>query len=224
MQTLTNKQLKVILKDHAIWLKDRTKGRRADLIDVDFTKTTLDLTHQNFQYARLDDSDFSGMHLEGSDFQHAHLSHVRFRKTHLSCTLFNHADCEEANFEEANLFKAIFENAHIKLAIFCNACLEGANMRWTYAVGTSFFNANLFNTDFSHSTLDEADFQGAILIQTCFSLSLCDSAWNFHCDQQLIWQLLGNICKLKCYDLEVLDIQKELSKFAKRYIPPTIEE
>ena len=59
---MTSDELKAILADHAAWLVDNSKGKRADLSDAD-------LSGANLRYAYL-----RGANLRGADLSDADLS------------------------------------------------------------------------------------------------------------------------------------------------------
>ena len=72
MKTYTEKELKKILKDHALWLKNPKIGKNANLRRVNLSQA--DLSEANLSQADLSKSDLSYINLSGANLSKADLS------------------------------------------------------------------------------------------------------------------------------------------------------
>ena len=106
-------ELQAILADHAEWLADNTKGKRADLSGADLSGA--DLSGADLSGADLSGADLRGANLRGADLQWADLSGADLRGANLSG-----ADLREADLREADLRGADLREAN----------LRGADLRW----------------------------------------------------------------------------------------------
>lgn len=125
MKKITQKELDIILRDHELWLKDNTKGKRAILDKYDFRKMILKdknfkkaiLCWSNFQAAVLDNSDFSEADLRYCNLCDTDCKGTNFSKAFLRFTIFGEADLRKANFTEAILDYTIFTESNMRGAI-----------------------------------------------------------------------------------------------------------
>jgi hypothetical protein len=109
MTTREQQKLAEILRLHAEWIADNTKGKRADLRGAD-------LERANLRGADLERADLEGANLSGADLEGANLSGADLRW----------ADLRWANLEGANLSGANLEGANLSGANLEGANLEGA--------------------------------------------------------------------------------------------------
>lgn len=126
---MTQIELQEVLKKHAEWLDDNTKGERADFTGADFTWA-------NFTGADLTNADFTNAKLNGADFTNANLIN---------------ADFTNANFTDADLTWANFTGAN-----FTGADLTDAELTWANFTGADFTGADLTNANFTNANLSEA--------------------------------------------------------------------
>lgn len=103
--------LREILEQHALWLQDRTQGKRADLSG-----------------AKLYGIDLSYANLSGADLTYADLSHADLRKANLSYANLSFANLHDANLSGANLSGAELNNAYLSGANLSGANLSGAEL------------------------------------------------------------------------------------------------
>lgn len=129
LKTITQEELNIILKEHELWLKDNTTGKRADLKWYDFRKMILknknfrkaDLCWSNFQAAILDNSDFSEADLRYCNLCDTDCKGTNFSKSFLRFTIFGEANLRKANFTESILDYTIFTESNMRGAIIDRA-------------------------------------------------------------------------------------------------------
>ena len=110
----TQKELESILKDHADWLEDQTKGKRANLQYANLQSANLqsaDLQSANLQYANLQSAN-----LQSANFQHANLQSANFQHANLQCANLQSANLQSANLQYANLRYANLRYADLRYA------------------------------------------------------------------------------------------------------------
>ena len=103
MKTLTNEELRDILDQHALWLQDNTKGKRANLSGADLSRAILsgaNLHEANLRGANLSETNLSEANLNGADLHNAY---------------FNDADLSGANLINSNWKDAV--NINVQNAI-----------------------------------------------------------------------------------------------------------
>jgi hypothetical protein len=106
---MNQEELRVILKNHALWLADSTTGARAILRDADLSG------------AILRDADLSGAILSRADLRGANLYLAILRDADLRDADLSRADLRDANLSGANLRSAILSRADLR-----DANLSGA--------------------------------------------------------------------------------------------------
>jgi uncharacterized protein YjbI with pentapeptide repeats len=89
-------ELNKILKQHSLWLKDNTKGKRADLLGAYLIGANL--YEADLREADLREADLQGANLLGADLRGANLKGANLQGADLSG-----ANLEGANLEEVNL-------------------------------------------------------------------------------------------------------------------------
>jgi uncharacterized protein YjbI with pentapeptide repeats len=87
----TKEQLDKIISDHAEWLKDKSKGARANL-------SSADLRYANLSYANL-----SYANLRYADLSYANLSYANLRSANLRYADLSSADLRSADLRYADL-------------------------------------------------------------------------------------------------------------------------
>lgn len=71
---MEEKELKEILTTHKEWLKDKSKGERADLQDADLQDANL--RYADLRYANLQGTDLQRANLRGADLRDANLRYA----------------------------------------------------------------------------------------------------------------------------------------------------
>ena len=133
MRNISRKELKKILKEHELWLKNEG-GKRADLSDADLR--CADLAYANLRYADLSDADLSYADLSNANLRGAYLRFIDLRyanleDTNLICTNLEYADLNNADLSEADLRYANLNDANLEHADLENANLLCADLRCT---------------------------------------------------------------------------------------------
>jgi len=109
---MSEKDLKVVLKRHKLWLDGSPAGERANLIGANFSYAKL--SYANFSYARLSGANFRDADLSYANFRDARLSYANFRDADLSYADFRDADLSGANFTGADLKGSLGNMRQIK--------------------------------------------------------------------------------------------------------------
>ncbi|KAL1110001.1 hypothetical protein AAG570_014017 [Ranatra chinensis] len=103
--------IKEILEQHAEWLDDFNKGKRADLRDADLQDADLqdadlqraNLRRANLQDADLQDADLQGANLRGANLQGANMQYANLRGANMQGANLRGANLQGANMQYANL-------------------------------------------------------------------------------------------------------------------------
>jgi len=133
MKTYTEKELSLILKQHEMWLINRSSGKRADLSDANLSGANLSDT--NLRYANLSNADLRYADLSGANLSDANLRYADLRYANLSNADLRYADLSGANLSDANLryadlSGANLSDANLKYANLSDADLRYANLRY----------------------------------------------------------------------------------------------
>lgn len=96
---MNQKEIKKILEEHSKWLKDPTRGKKADF-------SNKDLRYATFTCAILENANFEGANLSYADFRFANL-----KNTNLKNVNFYNAHLLNANLLGANLDGTNLEGA-----------------------------------------------------------------------------------------------------------------
>ena len=95
---MTHDELQVILAGHKEWLKDNTKGKRADLRDANLRDA--DLSDANLRYADLSDANLSdAINLKGANLRDANLKGANLRDADLLC-IGNHKELKTLQLDK----------------------------------------------------------------------------------------------------------------------------
>ena len=122
---------------------------------------------------------------------------------------FKGADLSNANLKGANLAGAILEGANLTKANLEGANLEGANFRYTNLRGADLCYANILGAEFTC-----ADLRGAKFEYSCLPLWLWCGA---KVDEDVIYQLLHQVCSLACDSNEFKEIKDIIKIHAKKF-------
>ena len=111
MKNISQEELKEILKEHEMWLKDEEGGERADLRYADLSG------------ANLTGADLSNADLTGADLRCVDLTYADLTSTNLSNTDLRYTNLKHAKLNDANLINTDLSGANL-----WNADLIGANL------------------------------------------------------------------------------------------------
>jgi len=107
----TEEELKEILANHKLWLKDESKGKRANLFDAN-------LSGANLESANLSDANLERANLFGANLFGANLFGANLFGANLESANLSDANLERANLSGANLFGANLFGANLDFSAF----------------------------------------------------------------------------------------------------------
>ena len=153
-----------IMEEHSLWLKDKEKGKRADLKDRDLSE--LDLSGMDFSYA-----DMEGVNLMNAKLVGANLSHAFLRQAYLHKVDMTGATIEGAEFSDSDITLAILSDCKGNGARFDYACMWDCQIKNATLQKSSFFGAQICNCNFAGSDLEKscfvcADFDDSRFVNT----------------------------------------------------------
>jgi hypothetical protein len=151
MKTYTAEELKSVLSRHALYLRGKVGGERADLQGADL------------QSADLQDADLRGADLRGADLRDANLQGADLRGANLQGAFLQGAFLQGANLQGANLQRADLQGANLQGADLRGADLERADLRGAYLRSANLRSANLQDAFLQGADLRGANLQGAYL-------------------------------------------------------------
>ena len=123
MKTISNDDLKKILRKHVLWFHFDPEGEKADLRCADLRGANLKIA--KLMWADLYKADLSKANLKGADLSGAELSGADLSKADLSGADLYRADLYGANLKGADLSKADLYGANLK-----GADLREAKIDW----------------------------------------------------------------------------------------------
>lgn len=177
---ISAEELDKVLKDHELWLKDYTQGKRAELNGYRFgdfsLKDDLNLSGINLSEADLSGSSFIKVRLVGADFSGAKLEGAIFMEVDLTDAVLDDIDIQNGSISHSDLTRV-----HAKRANFINChmwdnCYENAVM-----IASRFIAAELCDGNFSGADLSSCDFRWTDLDYVHFEnakLSNVDLRWT----------------------------------------------
>ena len=185
---ISKEELAKILKEHAEWLEDLTKGNRADLSFADL------------RFADLRSADLSSAVLSFADLSSANLSSADLSFADLSSANLRFADLSFADLSSANLRFADLSSANLRFADLSFADLSSANLRF----------ADLSFADLSSAVLDKRYIQ-----VTCIGSRKGMTTYCF--DDDIIWCgcFRGTLGE---FEKQVKETHKDNPQFLKEYI------
>ena len=110
--------------------------------------------HKN--WFRQEPKEFKGKPLRSRKFAKRYLFDADFRELDLDGALFDEAMLEGARFDESSLAQASIRNAHLAHAKFRNTDLTNADLSYDRDYPRK--KNSCFYADFSHSTMENANF------------------------------------------------------------------
>lgn len=160
-------ELSTILKNHLLWLKGETRGKKADFDQTDLKGRNL-----------------NGVDLEKANFIQADLSQVNLSRAKLSRAVLSRAvligaDLSEANMGHADLSWVDFSDANLGWADLSNADLSRANLS-----RAKFNGADLSSTDLARAKFSRTDLNGAILSRSILKRADLSSAVGL---SEVVW-------------------------------------
>jgi uncharacterized protein YjbI with pentapeptide repeats len=187
-------ELNDAIDQHARWLEDRARGRRAsfaccDLSGLDFGATEPDQVL--LRGADFTEADLRGIRGNDLNFHHASLHYANLSHSHLKAPVFGgailrNADCRDIvwGWPTRETPRPASKVAASEMAVFMSTCLAGANFDQARVRGyfhdCSLNDASLVLADFSQSefagTEESNRFRGARLIRTNLQFASIDSA------------------------------------------------
>jgi uncharacterized protein YjbI with pentapeptide repeats len=120
LREISKDELAKILKEHAEWLEDSSKGGRADL-------SSADLRSANLRFANLSSAD-----LRFANLSSANLSFADLRFANLSSANLRSADLSSADLSSANLRSADLSSAEIDKRYIQISCIGSRKGMTTY--------------------------------------------------------------------------------------------
>ena len=147
MRDITKQELKEILNEHKLWLKDSSKGKKADL-------SSANLRSVDFRFADLSSAKFSSANLRFANLNSAKLSSADFSSANLSSANLIYANLSSSNLSSANLSSANLSSSNLSSANLSSANLSSSNLSF----------ANLRSSDLSFANLRFADLSSANIL------------------------------------------------------------
>lgn len=124
-------ELKEILDQHNLWLRNVAPGKRANLREANLRHANLsyaDISDANLRGADLSYANLSCADLRGADLRGADLSNANLREANVSFANVSYAKLSGADFRGANLFGANLIEADLSLSDLSGANLRGAKL------------------------------------------------------------------------------------------------
>ena len=122
---ISKEELAKILKEHAEWLEDKTKGNRADL-------RFADLRFANLRSANLNSADLRFANLRSADLSSADLSSANLNSANLNSADLNSANLRFADLRFANLRSADLSSANLDKRYIQVTCIGSRKGMTTY--------------------------------------------------------------------------------------------
>ena len=152
IKNITKEQLDEVIKQHGLWLKDHTQGKRAELNGYSFGNHITDVKYD------LSGVDLSEADLSGSSFVKAKLVGIKLAGAKLEGSVFMEVDLTDAVLDDVNLQGGTLSHSnltrvHAVRANFNDCCLW--DNCWKEAV--------LAQSQMVHAQLCDGHFEGANL-------------------------------------------------------------
>jgi uncharacterized protein YjbI with pentapeptide repeats len=130
-------QLKEILQQHSLWLKDPKKGKRADLSGADLRRANL--IRANLSGADLRRANLSGAYLSGADLSRADLSEADLSEADLRRVYLSGADLSEADLSEAKFTVELKDTVNLHHVVYdpCQFPFLALNLSFLESVKSS---------------------------------------------------------------------------------------
>ncbi|NQZ08387.1 MAG: toll/interleukin-1 receptor domain-containing protein [Algicola sp.] len=139
---MSEDELKQVLEDHKKWLKDNTKGQRADLSKADLSN------------ADLSKACLSGANLSDANLSNANLGLANLNNADLNNAILFGAILIGVNFISANLTGADLSYASLNYANLLKANLSYANLSRSAISGTAFIDTELNGAIINNCSFD----------------------------------------------------------------------
>ncbi len=123
---MDDKELKIILEKHKLWLENKKEGVRANLQDINLRNADLrnaNLQDANLRYANLQDANLRYANLRNANLQDADLQNANLQDANLQDANLRYANLRNANLQDADL-----QNANLRYANLQDADLQDADL------------------------------------------------------------------------------------------------
>lgn len=167
---MTKVELRAILVEHAKYLQNYRRGKRARFVDVSFVN--MNLSGMDFRKAIFIRCDFEGAKLKGVDFRQASL-----RESNLKGCDFTEAGVTGANFTGSTPSGAKFADCSLTKCCFRNTVLRDSDFSRARGRGLDFGWSDLSGATLEFSSFPRANFRDANLTRANLfesNLSLCN--------------------------------------------------
>lgn len=186
MRTISETELRNIIRKHQLWIENEDGGEKADLSDADLCNADLHdvrlceadlsnaylrganlrnaiLSNANLSTADLCDADLYGADLYNVNLSYAYLKDVNLCETNLYDANLSYAHLGSSNLSNTNLSNANLYCADLRRANLGSANLSDASLRCA-----NLYCANLYNADLQGADLRNVDLRSAKNIDTVF--------------------------------------------------------
>lgn len=180
---ITKEELDEVIKQHGLWLKDHSQGRRAELIGYSFGNHIDDMVFD------LSGVDLSEADLSGSSFVKAKLVGTNLKGAKLNRTVFMDVDLTDAVLDDVNALYGTIEHSNLtRVHAVCanfnhcrmwNNCWKDSNLAFSQMLlaklcdgdfeGADLINCNLYMADIDYACFDNADLSYADMRLTEYS-------------------------------------------------------
>ena len=169
---ISAEELDKVLKDHELWLKDHTQGKRAELNGYRFgdllLKDDLNLSGINLSEADLSGSSFCKVRLVGANLSGAKLVGANFMEVDLTDAALDDIDIHNGSIAHSELTRvhakrANFINCHMWDNCYENAVLTASRFIAAELCDGNFRGADLTSCDLRWSDIDYVHFENANL-------------------------------------------------------------
>ncbi len=156
IKNITKEQLDEVIKQHGLWLKDHSQGKRAELNGYSFGNHVTDVAYD------LSGADLSEADLSGSSFVKAKLSGINLSGAKLEGTVFINVDLTDAVLDDVNLQGGTINHsdltrAHAVRANFNNCCLWDNCWKEAVLAHSQMVNAQLCDGRFEGADLSSCN-------------------------------------------------------------------
>lgn len=149
MKKITQEELNIIIKEHKLWLKDRS-GKRADLSDCDISK--LDMSHADMRYSDVRGSCMNGTNMSHSDMRLTNMSHIS-----LCCADMGYSNMSGTDMSHANMSGANISGTNMRGTNMRGANMNGANMSYSDMCCADMRYADMGYSNMSYVDMRDAD-------------------------------------------------------------------
>ena len=143
---MKHEKLNEVLKEHRLWLQNKSDGERANLSGANLSGA--DLRWADLKWANLSGTDLSGANLKWADLSGANLSGANLKEANLSGTNLKRADLKRADLKRADLDYSC-------LPLWCGSLDANFDDEQLYQIAYHLVRAGLHSKNASEKTKDE---------------------------------------------------------------------